>query len=150
MKKAKGVVRCMLVRPGDRQPIVEIFEGRARAGRGLAGDERARGKRGLTLLSAERWSEVNAALDTVLPWHARRANVLVEGMDLEATVGRRIEIGEVTLRVWGESKPCAEMDEIHAGLREVLATNGRGGVYGEILTDGMIRVGDTVRVAAEG
>ncbi len=136
----------MSVRPGDRQPVVELFEARAREGAGLEGDDRAKGKRGLTLISVEQWFDVIGELETVLPWHARRANLLVEGIDLRTSVGERLRIGEVEVRIWNETKPCAEMEEIHVGLRGVLAVDMRGGVHGEILNDGVIKVGDAVRM----
>jgi MOSC domain-containing protein YiiM len=38
------------------------------------------------------------------------------------------------------------MDQAFPGLRAALAVGGRGGVYGEVLDDGEIAVGDPVTV----
>ena len=146
MSKRKGVVRGLAVRPGDRQPMIEVTEARAKTGRGFEGDPRAKGKRGLTLLDTECWVQAVSQLDSVLPWHTRRANVLVEGLNLSATIGERLSIGEVVLHVWGASTPCDEMDELHPGLKDALQPDMRGGVYGEVLNDGLIHLGDRVEV----
>ncbi len=149
MSKRKGMVRALAVRPGDRRPMIEVTEGKAKAGKGFEGDPRAKGKRGLTLLSTECWVEATRELHRILPWHTRRANILVEGLDLSATIGRRLRIGEVTLHVYGPTTPCAEMDELHPGLWNALKPDMRGGVYGEVLNDGIIRLGHSVEVLRE-
>ncbi len=144
MSNPHGTVRALALRGGKRERMIELDDARAIKGKGFAGDERAAGRRGLTLLSTERWVDVIHDLDTVLPWHTRRANVLIEGLDLSGMIGKRIRIGEVELHVCDESRPCGRMDEIHPGLRAVLKPDMRGGVCGEVLCDGLIRVGDTV------
>ncbi len=129
---------------GPRQFMVELDAAEVLKGKGFAGDDRAAGKRGVTLLSSERWIDVIHQLDTVLPWHTRRANVLIQDMDLAATMGKRLRVGDIELHVWGETKPCALMDELHPGLRAVLASEVRGGVHAEVLRGGHIHVGDAV------
>ena len=124
----------------------EVSEALARAGKGIEGDERASGRRGVTLLSAERWVDVVRDVGKQLPWHARRANILVGGIDLAATIGKRVRVGDVELHVWGETRPCRQMDEICPGLRAALEPDTRGGVHAEALNDGIIRVADGVRV----
>jgi len=124
--------------------MVELDAAEVLKGKGFAGDDRAAGKRGVTLLSSERWIDAIDTLDTVLPWHTRRANVLIEGLDLAATVGKKLRVGDVQLHVWGETKPCALMDELHAGLRAVLEPEMRGGVHAEVIRGGHIHIGDVV------
>ena len=54
---------------------------------GVADDIKGKpGKRQVTVLSREAWDEVCAELGEQLPWTARRANLLVEGIDLADTV----------------------------------------------------------------
>jgi len=40
------------------------------------------------------------------------------------------------------------MDQQHAGLRQALVPDCRGGVYGQVLTGGTILVGDAVTLIA--
>ena len=108
----------------------------------LAGDHSKSAKRGLTLLSARQWDEVIEAKGEALPWHARRANVLIDAGDLSPWVGKQIRIGEVDIEVNGVTHPCAHIEEMH-GLMQALSGT-RGGVYGRICNDGMIRIGDVV------
>ena len=79
-----------------------------------------------------------------LPWHTRRANVLTEGIDLAATIGKRLRIGEVEIDVHDETRPCKLMDELCPGLRQALKPDKRGGVVGEVVRPGVIHVADTV------
>jgi MOSC domain-containing protein YiiM len=146
MSMDTGIVKGLAVRPGDRQPLVEIPEGWATVGKGIQGDDRAAGKRGITFICAKRWADTMTALGADLPWHTRRANVLVEGVNLAQAIGRLVRVGDVEVRIWAETCPCDEMDEFHAGLKEALKPETRGGVYGEVLTEGRIRVGDPIIV----
>jgi len=139
-------VHGIAVRPGDGEDMVETLEQRAVTGAGLVGDPRAKGRRGLTLLSREKWLDVTRELKVDLPWYARRANVLVYGLDLKQTIGRLIRVGDIIVKIWGETKPCGLMDEIHPGLRDALSLDLRGGVHGEIMYPGVVRLGDPVTI----
>jgi MOSC domain-containing protein YiiM len=80
----------------------------------------------------------------VLSSGSRRANVVVDGVDLAATVGRRLQLGECTIQVIGETRPCRLMDDYAAGLQEALSAPFRGGVYGQIVTGGTVAIDSTV------
>ena len=75
---------------------------------------------------------------------ARRANLLVSGLDLEGSRGRVLCVGASRIRVHGETRPCYRMDEAAAGLQAALEPEWRGGVYGEVVVSGDIEVGDAV------
>ncbi len=144
MNEPNGIIKGIAWRPTDGESMQEASECRILLHRGLSSENRKPGKREVTLLSAEAWSDVCRELGTVIPWHMRRANLLIEGIDLPATIGKKLTIGEVTLEIHGESKPCGLMDQQHTGLRNALKPSARGGVYGQVLTPGTIRLGDTV------
>ncbi|NOX68025.1 MAG: MOSC domain-containing protein [Gammaproteobacteria bacterium] len=102
------------------------------------------GKRQVTVLSADVWKAVCEELGENLPWTTRRANLLVEGLELPCGTGDIIEIGRVALLVTMETDPCSRMDEQCAGLKKALQPDWRGGVACRILSGGSIRIGDTV------
>lgn len=143
-------VVALAVRSGRRGPMIEVDEAVAECDSGLAGDLPARPPRGLTLLAQEQWLQVCAELNAELPWHTRRANVLVEGLRLGELIGARLALGEVEIDVVDETEPCGEMDRLHPGLRRALTPDCRGGVHGRIVRAGTIRTGDPVRVLSPG
>lgn len=143
--KATGTVRGIAHRPSDGEAMILADACKVRTQGCLDLENRKPGPRAITLLSREAWSDTCADLGADLPWKTRRANLLVAGIDLPSTIGKRVQIGEVRILVHGESKPCNLMDQQHAGLREALKPHGRGGVFGEILEGGTIRIGDAVR-----
>ncbi len=140
----QGIVHGIAVRPGDGEDMVEVMEQRAVSGAGLVGDPRARGRRGVTLLSEGKWADTMRELGADLPWHARRANVLVYGLDLNAMIDKVIRLGDIIVKIWGETTPCGLMDKIHPGLKNALKLDTRGGVHGEIVYPGVVRYGDPV------
>jgi MOSC domain-containing protein YiiM len=113
---------------------------------GIVQDYRGTGLRQVTLLDIGQWQAVLAELGIDLPWYTRRANLLIAGIDLQATVGRRVQIGACRLAIGGETVPCDRMDELHPGLRRVLTPHMRGGVWGKVLQGGPLHVGDSVQI----
>jgi MOSC domain-containing protein YiiM len=122
--------------PAERATLV--------AGRGMVGNANQGGKRQVTILSRERWQTVIDGLDADVPPIARRANLLVSGVDLADTRGRILRIGSCRIRLLGETRPCERMDEAHEGLRAALDPHWGGGAFGEVLDNGEIAVGDAV------
>jgi MOSC domain-containing protein YiiM len=141
-----GIVEAIYLYPQRGAAPVAVNEARARAGAGLEGDQKRSARRAVTLLSREAWEAVAAALGADLAPTLRRANLLVSGADLAPTIGRRLRIGEVELFIRGETEPCANMDRQYPGLRGALTPGLRGGVYGSVEVEGVIRVGDVLSI----
>ena len=142
-----GRVDGIAIRTAKEGPMRELLVAHAVAGHGLEEDKvPVKPDRGITFLSGEKWAEVCVALGFHIPWHTRRANVLTEGLDLATLIGRSIHIGEVEVAIIGETKPCALMDKIQAGLRNALTPECRAGVHGRVIHGGALRVGDAIRV----
>ena len=78
------------------------------------------------------------------PPSARRANVIIRGMPLADTIGRRLRLGPVLIQVHGETDPCEMMDRVAPGLIEALTPHRRAGVFGAVIEGGAIAVGDPV------
>ncbi len=121
-----------------------LEESEVHVGGGLANDPNGRGRRGVTFLDQARWHDTITELCVDLPWHTRRANVLIEGLDLKSTIGHTLILGSAEVRIHDETTPCGLMDQLHGGLRAALESDYRGGVFGEVITAGTVRVGDTV------
>jgi MOSC domain-containing protein YiiM len=119
------------------------------ADKGLAGNVDRSRRRQVTLLSRETWERVMTELGGTLDPAARRANLLVSGVELSRTRGRVLRIGAARLRIGGETTPCERMDEAWPGLRAALKPNWGGGVFAQVLDGGEIRVGDVVEWARD-
>jgi MOSC domain-containing protein YiiM len=111
------------------------------AGRGLRGDATQGGRRQVTIMSLERWQGLTAHLPGPPPPAIRRANLLVEGVDLEDSRGRVLRIGEARVRIFGETRACHQMDEACPGLQAALSPPWGGGAFGEVLDGGTIAIG---------
>lgn len=109
---------------------------------GMEGNADRGGKRQLTLLDADAWERATAELGIPVDPSARRANVLLRGIDLAGRVDSVLRLGTCRIRVRGETKPCGRMDEAADGLRARLEPEWRGGVYGTVIEGGSIAVGD--------
>ena len=114
------------------------------AGRGIVGNADRGGRRQVTLLSEERWAELMHEVGASLGPDARRANLLVSGINFEKTRGRVLRVGACRLRVGGETRPCEQMEEAAAGLQGAMRERWGGGVFAEVLEGGTVTVGDVV------
>ena len=141
----------------SRGPVETLHHVSVTREQGVRGDARGAirpgktGRRQISLIEAESWDaalhELGPGAEQVLPWHVRRANLLVEGIRLPREAGKVIAIGQtLRIQITCECDPCSRMDEIQAGLKIALLPDWRGGVLGRVLTDGDITVGDEVRI----
>ena len=121
-----------------------VAEAEAVAGRGLKNNANQGGKRQVTLIDESRWAEAQQELGIDVDPRARRANIMLRGVDLEKTNGRMLRLGDCVLRIYGETRPCHQMDEAQPGLRKALDPRWRGGAFAEIVSGGVIHVGDPV------
>lgn len=119
--------------------------------RGAVASTKKTRRRQVSLIEAESWAaaldDIGLAGESRLPWHARRANILVEGLRLPREAGKVIAIGaSLRIETTVETEPCERMEALQPGLKAALMPDWRGGVCGRVLTDGEIAVGDAVRI----
>jgi len=107
---------------------------------------KVRGDRQVTVMTQESWDAVCEELGRNLHWTTRRANILIEGVDLENSTGLILKIGNFFLEITGELDPCNRMDEQFEGLTNALKPNWRGGVTCKILSEGNVSEKDQVHV----
>ena len=113
-------------------------------GQGLEDSANFGKHRQVILISLERWLDMTAELGTDLDPSARRADLLVSGVDLDNSRGRLLTVGSCVLRIGGEVRPCERMEEACRGLREVMSPPWNGGAWAEVIRGGEIQVSDPV------
>ena len=161
--ESAGKVEQIWVKRAHRGKMDAVPRATLVAGRGIVGNADQGRRRQVTLLSRERWDELTAAAgltsvqipptlfsaeesgETALDPIVRRANLLLSGIDLRASLGKTLRIGECRIRILGETRPCERMDEARQGLRAALSAPWGGGAFGEVLDDGDISVGNPAR-----
>jgi len=114
------------------------------AGRGLQGSADQGGARQVTLIDLATWHALMTRLGANLDPAARRANLVVDGLDLADSRGRTLHVGPARLLIRGETRPCERMDEAVAGLSDAMRERWGGGAFAEVVDGGDISVGDSV------
>ncbi|HVG23780.1 MAG TPA: MOSC domain-containing protein [Thermoanaerobaculia bacterium] len=126
-----------------RGPMDPVLFAEAVPGRGLAGNANQGGRRQVTIIDETRWKDACEDLGVDVDPSARRANVMLRGIDLYKSNGRTLRIGPMLVRIYNETRPCEQMDDAEHGLRDALKRQWRAGAYGEVVEGGVVRVGDT-------
>lgn len=140
-----GRLAAIWVKRFKRGPMDEKQDVRLFSGRGIEGNANQGGKRQVTILSSDAWNRVCDELGAMVEPASRRANFFVEGIALKESRGKTLLVGSVKIRIHGETRPCERMEQAHPGLRTTLGTDWKGGVFGQVLDDGAIALGDAVR-----
>ncbi len=129
----------------SRGPVMTGTKRRISLSAGVEGDFRGKpGNRQVTVLAREAFDAACAELGAQYDWKLRRANLLIEDIELVNSEGRKLRIGNVLLEITGETLPCQRMDEQLDGLTLALKPDWRGGVCCRVLEEGEIAVGDVV------
>ncbi len=135
----------IFLRPSARTPVREVEKATAVANQGMEGDHHSsENKRQVTILDLGAWQKACDQLGAEVDPALRRANLLVDGVDLNESRGRKLRVGSCLVEIHGETRPCELMDDLHAGLWEALRPDWRGGVFGVIMEGGEVKVGDAV------
>jgi MOSC domain-containing protein YiiM len=139
-------------RAPDDHSLIEVPQIECVAGLGIRGDRfydyRDNYKGQITFFSLEVFEKLaqHFGLTEKSPGAARR-NVIVSGVELNDLIGEEFSIQGVRLRGTAHCKPCYWMDQaIAPGAEEFL--EGNGGLRAQILSDGVIAVGDAQLVLA--
>ena len=142
-----GRVCGLARRAATRAPMELLEQTTVTVEEGVDGDARGRLRgRQVTVLCQESWDAACRDLGQEVAWTTRRANILIEGLDLANSTGKTLAIGEATLAITGETDPCERMDQQAAGLTAALTPDWRGGVTCAVIQAGAVKVGDGVEL----
>ena len=125
--------------PMDATPRVALVKGK-----GIVGNANQGGKRQVTIVSNTNWERVTEPLGATPDPRLRRANLLVSEIDFTNARGKILRVGNVRIRIHGETRPCEQMEAAAPGLHAAMSVPWGGGAFGEVLDDGEISVGDAV------
>lgn len=139
-----GELTAIWIKRAKLGPMDPVSQAELLANRGIVGNADLGGTRQVTIIAEEIWSELMRQFHSALPPSTRRANLMVHGIDLASSRNKILQIGEVQLRIRGETKPCERMDAALPGLRAAMHPNWRGGAFAQVLNNGAIRTGDPV------
>jgi MOSC domain-containing protein YiiM len=137
-----GRLEAIWIKRARRGPMDPVSDAELVAGQGLRGNADQGGRRQVTLIERERFMAQVASLGATLNPAARRANIMLSGIDLANSRGRTLQLGATRIRILGETKPCERMDEALPGLRRAMYDNWGGGAFGEVVDGGRIALGD--------
>jgi MOSC domain-containing protein YiiM len=140
-------------KPPDDYALVEVPRIECVAGHGIRGDRfydyREDYKGQITFFSFEVFEKLTRHFGlTDKSAGALRRNVIVSGVDLNELIGEEFSIQGVRLRGTAHCAPCYWLDQaVVPGTEEFL--EGNGGLRAQILSDGVITVGEAQLVLAE-
>lgn len=155
---ASGRLQAIFIAPHAGAPMRALDEVRAIAGHGLEGDRYAV-RQGTFSVAGGRGNEVTLIAGEVLDALAlpdgqslsgaeARRNLVTRGLDLDALIGRRFQIGQLELIGRRRCEPCAHLQRLtRPGVLRALVH--RGGLRADLLSTGTLRVGDAISAIEE-
>jgi MOSC domain-containing protein YiiM len=148
-----GLVAALYVAPDKGAPMRALTEVRAVPGRGLEGDRYFSGAgtftgdprrdSEVTLMALEDLDAMERETGVRLSPGDVRRNVVTQGADLRALVGLEFSLGAVRLRAMRLSEPCRHLARL-TDERILKGLVHRSGLQAQILTEGVVRVGDAI------
>jgi MOSC domain-containing protein YiiM len=149
----KGTVISINVAPSAEAPMVSVNEVNAVPGKGLQGDRyfvrqgtfyKPQPDRELTLIEAEAIEALRNEFKIDFGLGDSRRNVVTRGVPLNHLVGKEFWIGDVKIRGLRLCEPCSHLQKL-SNEKVLPGLVHRGGLRAQILTEGTIGVGMTVK-----
>ncbi|MGC2330665.1 MAG: MOSC domain-containing protein [Candidatus Acidiferrales bacterium] len=149
-----GTVVSLFVGEAARGSLSAVREVRAVPGRGLEGDRyfhnvgtfskpKQEPDYEVTLIEIESIEALKRDYGVDLAPSESRRNILTRGVSLNHLVGQQFHVGDVAFRGIRLCEPCSHLQALtRQGVLKGLIH--RGGLRAQILTPGVIRVGDAV------
>ena len=147
-----GRVASIHIAPAAKTAMATVESVKAVPRVGLEGDRYAMGTGTfykpepsfeLTLIEAEAIEAVRRDYKIELADSEARRNIVTRGVPLNHLVGREFLIGDVRLRGIRLCEPCEHLQKL-TGKELIRTLRHRGGLRAQILSEGIIRAGDTI------
>ena len=102
-------------------------------------------KEQVTLISLEEINKFNRQINRNIEPKDFRRNIIVSGVDLNQLINKQIKINNITLKIHEICQPCKYLQDqlkIHSLVKILI---NKSGVRAEIITSGMLSVGDKIQ-----
>ncbi len=146
---SKGKIVSIYISPERGKPMQSTNEIHAVPGKGLEGDryfnQTGKSDNGwqVTLMEIEVIEAIEREQGLILEPSDVRRNLVTSGVTLNNLVGKKFKVGEVTLAGIKICEPCNYLANMTTA-KILKALVHRGGLRAEIISEGLIRVGDIV------
>ena len=102
-------------------------------------------KEQVTLISLEEINKFNRKINRNIEPKDFRRNIIVSGVDLNQLINKQIKINNITLKIHEICQPCKYLqDQLKIQSLVKILVN-KSGVRAEIITSGMLSVGDKIQ-----
>ncbi len=140
-------------------PMKKVEQLSALAGRGIEGDRYFLGTgtyskkpepgRQVTLIKSEVLESLKDKFEITMKPEESRRNILTRGIEINDLIGTEFYVGPVRLRAHRITQPCLYLEKLldQPGLYKELWDN--GGISCEILSNGVIEVGDIIATSPD-
>ena len=132
------------------QSIEEVKQINLIAGKGILGDlhfnEHNDARKQLTLIESENINYYNKNFNLNIPYLSFRRNIITKGIQLNDLVDKRLLIGKVELKGIDLCRPCKNLQEILRQDNIIKEFLRKGGLRCEIINNGIIKLGDFIKV----
>ena len=143
-----GKVHEIGISKNKNNKIVNVSDVEAIKGKGLVGEkqfkEDNKKRSQITLIEIENINHYNKITGTLIPAINFLRNIITEGVRLNVLVGKDFFIGVVKVRGHDLCRPCKYLQESLQQKNVVDELLNTGGLRCEILTSGIILVGDNI------
>jgi MOSC domain-containing protein YiiM len=148
-----GEILSIYIRPEAGQPMRAMDQVRAVPGRGLEGDHyyyssattdtTQDSSREVTLIELETLQAAKRDYELNLELGESRRNLITRNVPLNHLVGKEFQVGDVRLLGLRLCEPCSHLASL-TNKPVIKPLVHRGGLRAKILSEGLIRVGDSV------
>lgn len=145
-----GQLEVILIGSKASEPMNKIGSAQLDVSTGIAGDRYpskpgADPGREVTLIEAESIEAVGDEYDFDLTAEEARRNLVTRNVPLNHLVGKVFRVGDVRLRGIRLCEPCKKLQRL-TGKDVLAALAHRGGLRAEVVTAGVVHVGDEVKL----
>jgi MOSC domain-containing protein YiiM len=149
----EGDVVALYVAPTATEPMRPLQEANFVEGRGIEGDRRyflgeavsddEEPAHEVTLIESEAIESLHAETKVPVSAEALRRHIVTRGFSVNHLVDREFQVGEVKLRGLSLYEPSPQLMET-VGHKVAVSMMHRGGLVAQILSGGVVRVGDLI------